>query len=85
MQLEEQKTTRKKASKDDKISSRKWLDAKITPVRELRQNSMHWVIRVRVLAKSEIKTWRTAVAQGELFTVDLVDQEGTEILGSFLS
>lgn len=38
-----------------------------------------------MLKKSEIKTWRTAVAQGELFTVNLADQDGTEILGSFLS
>jgi replication factor A1 len=34
--------------------------------------------------KSDIKTWRTAVATGELFTVDLADADGTQILGSFL-
>lgn len=36
------------------------------------------------MSKSDIKTWRTVVAQGELFTVDLIDKDGTQILGSFL-
>lgn len=43
------------------------------------------MIRVKVLVKSEIKTWRTAAASGELFTVDLEDVDGTRILGSFLN
>lgn len=57
---------------------------KIMPVKELTQSSKEWTIKVKIQKKSAILKWRTAAAAGEMFTVDLIDVEGTQILGSFL-
>lgn len=74
---EETKLDRKKEFNDNS-------DEEVTSVKDLKQGSTTWTIKVTVQRKSEVKTWRSVVAQGELFTVDLVDADGTQILGSFL-
>jgi replication factor A1 len=48
-----------------------------TPVKVLNQFSTDWRIKVRVTKKYDIKKWNNARGTGELFTVDLVDADGT--------
>lgn len=34
------------------------------------------MIRVKIIAKSTIKLWRSSVGEGHLFNVDLLDESG---------
>lgn len=49
------------------------------PVKVLNQFSSDWRIKVRVTKKYDVKRWNNARGNGELFNVDMVDQEGTQI------
>jgi len=55
------------------------------PVKALNQFSSDWRIKVRVTKKYDIKKWNNARGTGELFTVDLVDADGTQIQGTFFN
>lgn len=55
------------------------------PVKALNQFSADWRIKVRVTKKYEVKKWNNARGNGELFTVDLVDADGTQIQGTFFN
>ena len=50
-----------------------------TPVKVLNQFTSDWRIKVRVTKKYDVKKWNNAGGTGELFTIDLVDAEGTQI------
>jgi hypothetical protein len=47
------------------------------PVKALNQFSSDWRIKVRVTNKSEPKKWNNVRGTGELFSVDMVDADGT--------
>ena len=47
------------------------------PVKCLNQFSSDWRIKVRVTKKHDIKTWKNANGTGELFNVDMIDEDGT--------
>lgn len=55
----------------------------ITPIKEINPYSNKWTIKARVTKKTDIKTWNNAKGSGTLFSIDLLDNEGTEIRATF--
>lgn len=53
------------------------------PVKALNTFSSDWAIKVRVTKKYPLKTWNNAKGSGELFNIDLIDMDGTQIQGTF--
>lgn len=53
------------------------------PVKCLNQFSSDFKIKVRVTKKHDIRSWKNANGTGELFNVDLIDADGTQIQGTF--
>ncbi|XP_014477578.1 PREDICTED: replication protein A 70 kDa DNA-binding subunit [Dinoponera quadriceps] len=47
-----------------------------TPIAALSPYQNKWVIKVRVLTKSQIRTWSNSRGDGKLFTIELVDESG---------
>jgi ssDNA-binding replication factor A large subunit len=43
----------------------------------------NWRIKVRVLKKSERRTWNNDRGQGQLMNCDMIDQAGSEVQGTF--
>ncbi|KAI8970131.1 replication factor-A protein [Mycotypha africana] len=52
------------------------LEANITPIRNLNPYQSRWHIKARVSQKSDIKKWRNARGDGQLFSVNLLDTTG---------
>ncbi|XP_055386595.1 replication protein A 70 kDa DNA-binding subunit-like [Condylostylus longicornis] len=46
------------------------------PISSLSPYKSKWVIKVRVVAKSPIRTWSNAKGEGKLFSMDLMDESG---------
>ncbi|EER15585.1 replication factor a 1, rfa1, putative [Perkinsus marinus ATCC 50983] len=56
------------------------------PIREISSYSMrNWTIKARVTAKSPVRHFTNARGGGSVFSVDLLDKEGSEIRGSFFN
>lgn len=55
----------------------------ITPIKEINPYSNKWTIKARVTKKSDIRSWNNAKGSGTLFSIDLLDNEGTEIRATF--
>jgi replication factor A1 len=56
----------------------------VIPIRGINPYQNRWMIKARVVSKTEIKRWdKGATNSGQLFSVTLVDKEGTEIRGTF--
>ena len=55
----------------------------ITPIKEINPYSNKWTIKARVTKKSDMRSWSNAKGQGTLFSIDLLDNEGTEIRATF--
>ena len=53
------------------------------PIAALNPYTGKWSTKARITSKSEMRSWNNAKGQGNLFSVDLVDAEGTEIKGTF--
>ena len=49
------------------------------PIKALNQFSTDWVIKARVVKKGDVRSWSNARGNGTLFTIDLIDREGTLI------
>ena len=49
------------------------------PIKALNQFSNDWKIKARVVKKGELRNWKNARGEGQLFNVDLIDREGTLI------
>ena len=47
------------------------------PIKALNQFSVDWVIKARVVKKSEIKNWKNARGEGQLINIDLLDRGGS--------
>lgn len=55
------------------------------PIRELSCYTGKFTIRVRVMRKHDIRTYKNARSEGKLFKVDLIDAEGGEIGCTFFN
>jgi len=55
----------------------------ITPIAGLNMYHSRWTIRARVTTKSDIRTWSNAKGEGQLFSVELLDNSGADIKGTF--
>lgn len=53
------------------------------PVHSLNPYSSRWTIKVRVTSKGAMREWNNDRGSGKLFSVDLLDESGTEIRGTF--
>ncbi|XP_053984210.1 replication protein A 70 kDa DNA-binding subunit [Hylaeus anthracinus] len=47
-----------------------------TPIVALSPYQNRWVIKVRVVSKSDIRTWSNSRGEGKLFSMDIVDESG---------
>lgn len=57
---------------------------KLTPIRQLNPYQNKWTIKARVTSKTDVRSWDKGGSNtGKLFSVDLVDQEGSEIRATF--
>ncbi|KAJ5070980.1 replication protein a 70 kda DNA-binding subunit a [Anaeramoeba ignava] len=54
-------------------------DSQYTPISQLNPSSKDWIIKVRVLKKSDIRNFANRSQNGKLFSIDLLDKFGTEI------
>ena len=50
-----------------------------TPIRELSVYTQKWTVKARVSSKSEVKTFRNARGEGQLFSMEIVDANGDEM------
>ena len=55
----------------------------LTPMNQLTIYTQKWSIKARVSTKSEMRHFRNAKGEGQLMTVDLVDQNQTEMRATF--
>ncbi|XP_076234444.1 replication protein A 70 [Calliopsis andreniformis] len=51
-------------------------DISTTPIVALSPYQNRWVIKARVIGKSDIRTWSNSRGEGKLFSMDLVDESG---------
>ncbi|CAL7949670.1 unnamed protein product [Xylocopa violacea] len=51
-------------------------DISTTPIVTLSPYHNRWVIKARVVSKSDIRTWSNSRGEGKLFSMDLVDESG---------
>lgn len=45
----------------------------------------NWRIKARILRKTEKRTWKSVKGEGTLFSIDIVDCDGTEMNCSFFN
>lgn len=55
----------------------------ITPISQINPYSNKWTIKARITSKSEVRKWNNAKGTGTLFSIDLLDNSGGEIRGTF--
>lgn len=55
----------------------------VQPIKALNPYNSRWTIKARVTSKGEIKRWSNARGEGQLFAVNLLDDQGTEIRATF--
>jgi replication factor A1 len=55
----------------------------ITLISQLNMYQNRWVVKARVVSKSEIKTWSNARGEGSLFSVELLDSSGSDVKATF--
>lgn len=55
----------------------------VIPISALNPYMNKWAFKARITNKSEIRSWSNAKGSGTLFSIDLLDAQGTEIKGTF--
>ena len=55
----------------------------IVTIKSMNPYSSRWTIKARVTFKSDLIRWENAKGGGTLFSIDLLDNEGGEIKGTF--
>jgi len=51
----------------------------ITLISQLNMFQNRWMIKARVVSKSEVKTWSNARGEGSLFSIELLDSSGMDV------
>jgi replication factor A1 len=54
-----------------------------TPIANLNIYNSRWTIKARITSKSDIRTWSNAKGEGSLFSIELLDNSGHDIRGTF--
>ena len=44
-----------------------------------------WKIKARICKKHPLKSWKNARGQGNLFNIELIDQQGSQIQATFFN
>eukprot|EP01083_Nonionella_stella_P090521 252850_1 len=55
------------------------MSSRITPVAAINPYQPNWTIKVRCTVKGQVRHWKNANGEGSVFSIDLLDQDGTEI------
>lgn len=55
----------------------------ITLISQLNMYQSRWTLKARLVSKSDIRTWSNAKGEGQLFSVELLDNSGMDIRGTF--
>ncbi|GAX27362.1 replication factor A1 [Fistulifera solaris] len=55
----------------------------ITPIAGLNIYNSRWTIKARLTTKSDVRTWSNAKGEGSLFSIELLDNSGVDIRGTF--
>lgn len=59
------------------------INQNIVPIAHINPYSNKWTIQARITSKSAMKKWSNAKGEGELFSIDLLDSQGSEIRATF--
>jgi replication factor A1 len=59
--------------------------SEFTPVSDLSQFLAGWKIKVRLTKKHNLQSWNNAKGRGTLLNIELMDEEGTQIQGTFFN
>ena len=65
------------------VRSSNTVSTNYTLIKNLNLYHSRWTIQARITSKSDIRTWSNAKGEGSLFTIELLDQEGTDIRCTF--
>jgi replication factor A1 len=55
----------------------------IIPIAALNPYMNKWAFKARITSKSDVRSWNNARGSGTLFSIDMLDAQGTEIKGTF--
>jgi replication factor A1 len=55
----------------------------VVPISALNPYTNRWTIKARITAKTDVRTWSNPKGEGSLFSIDLLDNEGTAIRSTF--
>lgn len=55
----------------------------VVPISALNPYSNRWTIKARITSKTDIRSWSNPKGDGTLFSIDLLDNEGTAIRATF--
>lgn len=55
------------------------------PISDLNPYLNKWTIKARVTSKSQIRSWSKPTGNGQLFSIDLLDENDSEIRGTFFN
>eukprot|EP00752_Nemacystus_decipiens_P010206 g9095.t2 len=60
-------------------------DSIYVPISALNPYQNRWTIKARVTKKADIRNWSNARGEGKLFSIELLDEQGSEIKGTFFN
>lgn len=60
-------------------------DMMFVPISDLNPYLNKWTIKARVTSKSQIRSWSKPTGNGQLFSIDLLDENDSEIRGTFFN
>ncbi|CAM9133630.1 unnamed protein product [Ectocarpus fasciculatus] len=58
-------------------------DSVYMPISAINPYQNRWTIKARITKKDDMRTWNNARGTGTLFSIDLLDEDGSEIKGTF--
>jgi len=56
-----------------------------TPIKTLNTFTFDWKIKARVTKKHQKRPWKNAKSEGYVFNIELMDSDGTQIVGTFFN